>query len=186
MSHHSVCPWWIGYLLASPLRRLIHSARAILAPYIREGMTIIEPGTGMGFFTLELARLAGASGHVIAVDIQPRMLTAIQRRASRASLGNRIETHLAAPDRPPLSEIEASADFLLAFAVVHEMPDTGAFFREASRCLKPGGELLLAEPSSHVKPPEFDAELRAAADAGLTVVDQPHIRASRTALLRKS
>ena len=71
---HRVCPWWLGYLLASPLRRLMQDPVKVVAPYVREGMTVLEPGPGMGFFTLELARLVGPSGRVVAVDIQPRML----------------------------------------------------------------------------------------------------------------
>jgi hypothetical protein len=43
---HRVCPWWIGYLLASPLRRWLGQDPAkILSPYVREGMTILEPGS---------------------------------------------------------------------------------------------------------------------------------------------
>jgi len=63
--HHSVCPWWMGYLLACPLRRLWQDPANIVAPYVREGMTVLEPGPGMGFFTLELARRVGASGRVV-------------------------------------------------------------------------------------------------------------------------
>lgn len=59
-----VCPWWLGYLLASPLRRLMVDPKKLLAPYVHEGMTVLEPGRGMGFFTLELARLVDASGRV--------------------------------------------------------------------------------------------------------------------------
>lgn len=28
-----VCPWWLGYWLLNPLRRLIHNPDKILAPY---------------------------------------------------------------------------------------------------------------------------------------------------------
>ena len=68
-----ICPWWLGYALASPLRRLMHDPRAILSPLVVEGMTVVEPGPGMGFFTLELARLVGPRGRVVAIDVQPRM-----------------------------------------------------------------------------------------------------------------
>ncbi|HXN47666.1 MAG TPA: methyltransferase domain-containing protein, partial [Bryobacteraceae bacterium] len=71
---HRVCPWWLGYLLASPIRRLAQNPSGTVAPYVREGMTVLEPGPGMGFFTLDLARLVGSSGRVVAVDIQPKML----------------------------------------------------------------------------------------------------------------
>ena len=50
-----VCPWWLGYILVSPLRRLLLNPRELLAPYVKAGMTVLEPGPGMGFFTIELA-----------------------------------------------------------------------------------------------------------------------------------
>ena len=53
------------------------------------GMTVLEPGPGMGFFTLDLLRLVGSSGKVIAVDIQPKMLERLQHRAAKA---DRCET----------------------------------------------------------------------------------------------
>ncbi|HKN08101.1 MAG TPA: methyltransferase type 11, partial [Pseudomonadota bacterium] len=40
----------------------------------------------MGFFTLELARLVGPEGRVIAVDLQPQMIAGLRRRAERAGL----------------------------------------------------------------------------------------------------
>lgn len=73
MSNNNVCPWWIGYFLLNPLRRFLQNPAEIIAPYVREGMTVIEPGAGMGFFTLELAKKVGESGRVIVIDIQPKM-----------------------------------------------------------------------------------------------------------------
>jgi len=67
MSTH-VCPWWLGPLLASPVRKLVQDPARILAPHVREGMTVLEPGPGMGFFTIELARRVGPRGRVIAVE----------------------------------------------------------------------------------------------------------------------
>ena len=55
------------------MRRLSQDPGKVLAPYVRESMTVLEPGPCMGFFTLELARLVGPSGRVAAVDIQPPM-----------------------------------------------------------------------------------------------------------------
>jgi hypothetical protein len=49
---HRVCPWWFGYLLLGPIRRLRQDPSSILASYVHEGMTVLETGPGMGFFTL--------------------------------------------------------------------------------------------------------------------------------------
>lgn len=87
---HRVCPWWLGYLLASPLRRLMANPRKLLEPYVHEGMTVLEPGPGMSFFTLELARLLGASGRVVALDIQSKMLDGLKRRLAKAGFLERV------------------------------------------------------------------------------------------------
>lgn len=46
----------------------------ILSPNLREAMTVLEPGPGMGFFTLPLARMVGPTRRVMAVDLQPKMI----------------------------------------------------------------------------------------------------------------
>jgi len=180
-----VCPWWLGYLLASPIRRLVQDPAKILAPYVREGMTVLEPGPGMGFFTLELARLVGPSGRVVAVDLQPRMLAGLKRRAARAGLGERVDARLAERDSLGVPDLAGKVDFALAFALVHELPAAGPFFTQVAETLKPGACLLLAEPTGHVNAAEFEDELQAAAQAGLQLVDRPTIRRSRTALLKR-
>ncbi len=185
MAGHHVCPWWVGYFLASPLRRLKQDPAAIIAPYVHRGMIVLEPGPGMGFFTLELARLVGPSGRVIVVDVEPRMIGGLRRRARKAGLLDRIDARVVPPNSMELDDLKGIIDFLLAFAVVHEMPAPGPFFTEAAAALKPGATLLLAEPAGHIKDQEFVGELAAAAQAGLTVVDHPSVRGSHAALLRK-
>ena len=182
---HRVCPWWLGYLLVNPLRRLVQNPLALLRPYVAEGMTVLEPGPGMGFFTLDLARLVGPAGRVVAVDVQPRMLEALRRRAHRAGLADRIEVRLAERDTLGLVDLEGKVDVVIAFAVVHELPSAARFFSEAAAALKPGGRLVLGEPSGHVPERDFVAELAEAADAGLLVSSRPSVWRSRAAVLVK-
>jgi SAM-dependent methyltransferase len=175
----------MGYLLASPLRRRVLNPQKLLAPYIREGMTVLEPGPGMGFFTLELLRLVGPSGRVVAVDLQPRMLSALRRRATKAGLDMRLDARLCERDSMGIGDLDERVDFTLLFAVVHEAPAAGPFFVEVSRALQPDGSALLAEPMGHVKRIEFDDEVAAADRAGLRTVERPAIRRSYTALLTR-
>ncbi len=178
-----VCPWWLGWFLANPIRKLWQDPARILAPYVRPGMTVLEPGPGMGFFTLELARRVGPTGRVVAVDVQPRMLAGLRRRTERAGLAGRVATRLAGKDSLGVEDLAGAVDFVVAFAVVHEMPDAGRFFAEIRATLAPGGRVLVAEPSGHVKPPEFEATLAAAVRAGLRGEPGPAIAGSRTAVL---
>ncbi len=182
---HHVCPWWLGYLLASPIRRLQHGPARILAPYVREGMTILEPGPGMGFFTLELARRVGASGLVIAVDTQSKMINRLKKRAAKAGVLERIDARVTDAGSLMLNRLAGSVDFVFAFAMVHEIPDVQRFFAEVAQSMKATARMLLAEPAGHVGEEEFAAELKAAEEARLQVDERPAIRSSRSALLRK-
>lgn len=179
-----VCPWWIGYFLVSPIRRWMQNPDELIAPYVTPGMTILEPGPGMGFFTLALARRVG-SGRVIAVDIQPRMLSALRRRATKAGLIQRIETRVSRPDSLGIDDLNGAVDFILAVAMVHEMPSAESFFRQVFAALAPGGRLLLGEPAGHVNDAKFSEELNYAAQAGLVVKDRPTLKRIHAALLEK-
>jgi len=43
-----VCPWWSGYFIDNPLRRMLHDSKAILKPYVKPGMMVMDVGCGMG------------------------------------------------------------------------------------------------------------------------------------------
>lgn len=182
---HRVCPWWLGYLLINPLRRWHQNPAKILDGHVRPGMTVLEPGPGMGFFTLDLLRMVGPSGKVIAVDLQPKMLDKLKRRAAKAGVLERLEARLASPDSMPLTDLANSVDFTLAFAVVHEFPSAADFFGQVAAASKPGASVLLAEPKGHVKATAFEAELNAASNFGFRVQSRPSIPRTHAALLLK-
>jgi ubiquinone/menaquinone biosynthesis C-methylase UbiE len=182
---HDVCPWWMGYLLASPIRKLLANPRHILAPYVHEGMTVLEPGPGMGFFTLEMARLVGPGGRIVAVDIQQEMLDALKRRAGRKNVAERIELRLAGPQGMKIDDLNGKMDLVVAFAVVHEMPDAKAFFRDAYAALKRSGKLLFAEPANHIDEAEFATSLQHARDAGFHVDSVLDIKSNKSVLMVK-
>ena len=185
---HVVCPWWIGYLLVSPIRKWIEirNPEEFLSTYINPGMTVFEPGPAMGFFTLPMARLVGPTGRVIAADIQPKMLKVLRRRAAKAGLDSRIETRLVAPNSLGIEDLENSIDFVLAWAIVHELPSADNFFAEAAATMKRGATLLFAEPSCHVDAAHFAEEVEAARLAGLHEVRRVTVPRSTAALLRKN
>ena len=180
-----VCPVWIGYFLISPIRRMIHNPKAILGPYAREGMTVLDFGSAMGYFSVPLARMVGPSGKVICVDMQEGMLKRLERRASEAGMASRMEIRLCQQTSLALGEYAGKIDFVLAFAVVHEVPDHPRLFRELAALLKPLGSLLVAEPKGHVSEDDFVRTVSVAEQQGFRVVGRPRILRSRAVLLKK-
>jgi ubiquinone/menaquinone biosynthesis C-methylase UbiE len=163
----------------------VRDPQAFLSPYVQPGMTVLEPGPGMGFFTLPMAQLTGSSGRVIAVDIQAKMLDNLQHRASKAGLLSRIETRVATADSLGVADLQEKVDFVLAYAMVHEVPSPEKLFQETAVTLKPGGKLLLVEPAGHVSPAKFASEVELARKAGLSEIESPVIRRKLAVLLTK-
>ncbi len=184
MKHHT-CPVWIGYFLASRLRRLVQDPFEILSPYVEPGMTVLDAGSAMGFFSLPLAELVGPNGRVVCVDLQDRMLARLSERARRRGLSDRIETRPCTAESLGVQDYERRIDFALAFAVIHETSNPARFIADLAGALRPGGKALLAEPKGHVTAAEFDATTSSAIQAGLRVIDSPSICGVRTVLLEK-
>lgn len=180
-----ICPPWVGRLLLSPLRRLVENPSRIFAPFVRDGMVVLEPGCAMGYFTLPLARMVGTRGRVVAVDIQPRMLAVLERRARRAGLVGRIEIREAGADGLGVDDLAGSADFCPVIHVAHEVPDQNRFFAQIATTLKPGGRALLIEPRWHVTDHEFEQSRAAAAAAGLQATLSPHVQGARRCLFAR-
>jgi cyclopropane fatty-acyl-phospholipid synthase-like methyltransferase len=181
MAH--VCPWWFAYTFDNPLRRFFHKPEKILAPYVRPGMTVMDVGCGMGFFSIAMARLVGDEGKVVSVDLQPQMLAAVERRAARAGLLHRIRTRRCSPDAIGM---EAEVDFALAFWMAHEVPAPGALFSQIRNCLAPQGRFLVAEPRMHVSAEHFRRAMDQASGIGFVLLDEPRIRLSRSALFSRN
>jgi ubiquinone/menaquinone biosynthesis C-methylase UbiE len=181
--HHRVCPVWVGYLLASPIRRLLQNPHTILAPHVRAGMRVLDVGPAMGFFTLPLARLVGPSGRVICVDVQERMLSVLMRRARGAGLADRIEARLCDATSLRVADLARTIDFVLAFAVVHEVGDAARFFGEVQSVLTPRGRVLFAEPRGRVSDRAFHESLAVAMQNALRKTEYLKIARSRAAML---
>ncbi|OQX18574.1 MAG: methyltransferase type 11 [Desulfobacteraceae bacterium IS3] len=185
MDRKLLCPVWIGYMLACPLRRLFQNPEKILAKYVREGMKVLDIGCAMGFFSLPLARMVGEKGKVICVDMQKKMIESLEKRARKAGISERIESRICTEHDLGLHEMRQKIDFALAFAVIHEVPDAAAFLAEVYETIKPAGQFLIAEPKGHVSEKEFDKLVSAAEQTGFKAADMPHIVGSYAVLLEK-
>ena len=179
MQEH-ICPWWLAYTFDNPLRRLVHRPERVLAPYVRQGMSVMDVGCGMGHFSIGMARMVGPEGSVWSVDVQERMLATLMRRARKAGVAERIHTLQCDADSLGMEE---QVDFILAFWMVHESPDQASMLAELKGLLKaPEGRLLVAEPRMHVRASAFEHTVELAETQGLKLVDRPDISFSLSAV----
>lgn len=178
-----VCPWWLAYSFDNPLRRFLHDPQALLGPFVWEGMTVADIGCGLGYFSIAMAKMAGDRGAVIAVDLQQAMLDRMRKRAEKAGVGSRIRSVLATEDDIGIKE---PVDFVLAFWMVHEVPDIPRFLSQVKSALKGSGKFLIAEPRMHVPGRKFQETLEYARAAGFQINAAPNIRISRAAILSKN
>ena len=174
-----ICPWWFAYTFDNRLRYFFHNPEKILAQYVARGMTVLDVGCGMGFFSIGLARLVGDTGCVIAADVQAEMLAAMQKRSEKAGVANIIRTHKSEPND---LRINTPVDFILAFWMVHEVVSPKEFFQQIGQCLKPDGKLLIAEPRFHVRSKRFQEIMSLAQASGLNFYETPTIKLSRCAV----
>ena len=185
MEHH-VCPWYMGYVLANPLRKLYQDPVKLLRPYVKTGMAVLEVGPGMGFFSLPMARIVGDEGKIYSVDLQERMLQTLRKRVAKKKLQHIIEPRLCSESSLEVKDLRDRIDFALAFAVVHEIPDRENLFREIYASLRQGGILLVSEPKEHVSEEAFEEFLSVAKRVGFVVSETPKIRGSRSSVMRKT
>lgn len=121
---------------------------------LKEGMTVCDLGCGNGFWTLPMARKVGATGRVLAVDIQREMLQLLRQRTAKAGLHN-VEPIHGAIDDPSLPAGEV--DLLLMVDVYHEFSHPESMLWGIRRSLKPNGVVALLEyrqedPTVPIKP----------------------------------
>ena len=177
-----VCPVELSHSLDNSIRRWLQNPRKILAPYLCEGMTVLDVGCGPGFFSIEMARLVGETGRVISADLQEGMLQKIMDKISGTDLATRINLVKCDNDKINVSD---RVDFILAFYMIHEVPDKNSFFKQLKAILNDNGQFLIVEPKLfHVSRKDFQLTTALAGNHGFKVYPGPRLPFSWSALLR--
>jgi ubiquinone/menaquinone biosynthesis C-methylase UbiE len=119
---------------------------------------------------------------VIAADLQEGMLQKLRKKIQGTELEKRVTLHKCDENRIGLSE---HVDFILLFYMVHEVPNVEGLFSETESILKPKGLVFVVEPLLHVSKKAFENTVSKANDAGLSVIERPHVFFSKAVLLKK-
>jgi ubiquinone/menaquinone biosynthesis C-methylase UbiE len=162
------CPFALAWLVDNPLRRR-YMARVLDRVGIRPGERVLELGPGPGAFNLEAARRADPGGTLVAVDIQPRMIAAVEEKAREAGVTN-VETHVASAYDLPLDDGSVDRAFLVT--VLPEIPDRQRALVDLRRVLKPGGLLSITEEFLDPDYPLARTTIRWAREAGFELAER--------------
>ena len=179
MTEVFVAKWHHLIMYPDWFRRLHQRPKKFLGELIRPGMTVADIGCGLGFYTVEMARMVGERGRVVAIDFQPKMLSFTQRKIRKAAVFERVKIVQCAQNDLAVAE---HVDFALSMWVAHEVPDRDRFFRQIRNILKPTGRFLLAEPKFHVGKELYEAICRDAERVGLARISEPSVGGSRAVL----
>jgi ubiquinone/menaquinone biosynthesis C-methylase UbiE len=181
-SNSRVCPVELAGGLDNSIRRSLQNPQKILKPYIKEEMTVLDFGCGPGFFTIEIAKMLGGGGKVIAADLQDGMLEKVKNKVKGTRLEQIIHLHKCESDKISVTE---KVDFILCFYVVHEVPDKKRLFDEFNNLLKTNGKILIIEPNFHVSKNAFNDMLGIMENSGLKIIERPKSFMNRAVLAEK-
>jgi ubiquinone/menaquinone biosynthesis C-methylase UbiE len=147
---------WSGaeWLLRATREDEEHTTRMLAALGLHAGEVVCDFGCGVGYITLPMAKLVLPEGRILATDVQPEMLAALEKRAAEAGVTNveRILSELADPKLAP-----DSCDLVLMVDVYHELGYPEQVLRGVRSALKRDGRLVLVEfraedPEVPIKP----------------------------------
>ena len=103
---------------------------------------VADLGAGSGYFSFRLVKKAG---HLIAIDIDPKMIALLEEEKSYYSddIQSRFESRLVQPDDPGLKNGEA--DIVLVVNTYPYIDNRVDYFRKLKSGLKPGGLLMIVD-----------------------------------------
>lgn len=142
---------------------------------LSDAMTVVDIGSGSGYFLCWLSRGVGARGRVVATEIDSALIRDLKRRVEREHLGN-VDVI-----RAPSNDVGISpgvADRILLVNVWHHLPDRKRYATRIARALAPGGKLVVIDfkpgrSAGHgIQPERIIAELAAGGLDAALVADE--------------
>jgi ubiquinone/menaquinone biosynthesis C-methylase UbiE len=137
----------MGYLGAPWLERRSREKEEKLSVLVKSlelkpGMVVADIGAGSGVISALMAEKVGPDGHVIAVDVQQKMLDRLKGRMKTLGIKN-VRPNKGTQKSPKLKP--GTVDLVLMADVYHEFEWPYEMTLELCKALKPGGRLVFVE-----------------------------------------
>ncbi len=169
--------------LEDPSRLEMFDPEKVLKEFgLREGLTVLDVGTGTGFYLPYLSKLVGEKGKVYAIDVQPELLEKAKEKVKEKNLSN-VEVMQSEENSIPLPD--NSVDFIFMAFSFHELSDPKAYVEELKRVAKPFAYLAVIDWKKEERdkgpPPE---EVLSEWEIGL-ILDDSGVRVGRVVEIGK-
>ena len=141
---------------------------------LSDGMTVVDLGSGSGYFLCRLSRAVGPRGRVIATEVEERLVRDLNRRVARERLSN-VDVVRAPNDDVGIAP--GTADRILLVNVWHHIANRRRYAARVAGALKPGGKIVVVDfersgRSGHgISPRRVIAELAAGGITGALVAE---------------
>ena len=122
---------------------------------IQEGDTVVDLGSGGGIDCFIAAKIVGATGQVVGIDMTDEMLKVAQKNAVSVAenLGySNVEFKKGYLEAIPLKD--QTVDLVTSNCVINLSTNKKEVFEEINRILKPGGRFVIADIISEKEVPE--------------------------------
>ena len=163
-------PEFMADLIDHPLRRRFQPPfQTAVRHGLEPGMTVLEVGPGSGTYSLGAAQRVGAQGRLVTVDIEPKMIERVTRRAKDEGIEN-IEARVANVYDLPFED--EMFDVVYMIAVIGEIPEPLRAMQEFYRVLTPSGTLVLSELVVDPDYPLASTIVRMAASTGFRLKEK--------------
>lgn len=130
-------------MLDNPKREAYQKPQEVVAALaLKPGEIVADIGAGSGYFALRFAAEVGATGRVLAVDVDPEMIRHLNRRVRDAGLSN-VQTVLSEPDDPLLAD--GSVDRFVIVDTWHHIDKQVEYLALMKKMLRPGGQVVMID-----------------------------------------
>lgn len=110
--------------------------------HIEPGSVVADIGAGTGYFVEHLSRAVGPNGTVLALDVEPNMVSFVEKRAQERGLAN-VTARVVKYDDPGLGA--SSVARVLIVNTWHHIDDRSRYAQKLAAALAPNGEVWVID-----------------------------------------